>query len=69
MLKLNISNNPYINYGILTEDHSEEIQILEKKFNKDSYIKLYNKCLVDIGTKVLKAKIKPALDQLSAKSN
>ena len=58
MLKLNVSNNPYINYGILTEDHSEEIQILEKKFNKDSYIKLYNKCLIDIGTKVLKANIK-----------
>jgi hypothetical protein len=58
MLKLNILNGTYVKYGIMTEDHNEEIQILKSKFNEGSYIKLYNKCLYDIGKYVLDGEIK-----------
>jgi PAP2 superfamily len=56
-LKLELLNDPYNTYGILTEDHNEEIVILESSFKEDEFNKLYNDCLIAISKKIYGAKI------------
>jgi hypothetical protein len=57
-LELKLLNDPYNNYGILTEDHMEEIAFLGQFFKTDEYIDLYNKCLIDVSKKIYRGKIK-----------
>jgi len=56
-LRLNIKNDPYNNYGIMTEDHLGEIALLGQFFDTKRYNKLYNDCLIDISKKIYKGKI------------
>jgi hypothetical protein len=64
---LKLINDPYNNYGILTEDHLEEIALLGKFFNKTEYNNLYNKCLIDISKKIYKGDLTIKKDMLIVK--
>jgi hypothetical protein len=59
-LKLIFINNPYFSYGILTEDHMEDI--LQNP--NTEYIKLFNDCLIQILKHIYRAKIKRNNDTL-----
>jgi hypothetical protein len=65
--KLELINDPYNNYGILTEDHLEETALLAKFFKTNEYIDLYNKCLVDIAKNIYQGKIEIKNDVLRVK--
>lgn len=51
--KIKLINNPYFSYGILTEDHKQDV--LQNQ--NIEYIELYNKCLMKILKHIYKAKI------------
>ena len=59
-LKLIFINNPYFSYGILTEDHRQDI--LQNP--NTEYIKLFNDCLIQILKHIYRAKIKRNNDTL-----
>jgi len=68
-LQLKLINEPYNNYGIMTEDHMEEIALLSKFFDETKYIKLYNRCLIDISKKIYKGEINIVGNILEVKLN
>ena len=59
-LNLILINNSYDSYGILTEDHKEDIS----QNQTIDYIKLYNKCLIKISKRIYKGKIKISNNKL-----
>ena len=68
-LKLKLLNDPYCPYGILTEDHSKEIETLGLFFKTDEYNKLYNDCLIAIIKKIYKGQIYESKGVLEVKLN
>ena len=56
-LELKLVNDPYNNYGILTQNYIEEIEIVGQHFNFSDYNKLYNNCLIDISKLIYKGSI------------
>ena len=68
-LILNLKNDPYNNYGIMTEDHMEEIAYLGQFFDTKKYNKLYNDCLIDISKKIYKGDISIKNNILDVKLN